>query len=222
MTSSLFLLVLTAGVLHAVWNFVARRASGNLAIFWWSMWVGGLSMTPAIAWIGAERGADTLLDMLSKGYPCILATGTIHTFYFMLLGRAYRDGEISVVYPVARGSGIGITAFLGWLLLDEPITSTGLVGILLVSGGILSLGVNVVRLNPQAIHGFKSALGVGATIVGYSVIDKFGVQIVHPTLYITGMFLITALLMWPTVHTRFRGQLSGTLRSGWRSILLIG
>ena len=222
MTLTVFALVLTAGLLHAMWNFVARRVSGNLAVFWWAMWIGGLVMLPVILWVAIPEGGAAYLAMLRRGAPFMLATGTIHTFYFYLLARAYRDGEISVVYPVARGSGIGLTAFLGWLLLDEPISLMGLSGIVLISGGILSMGVSVVRRNPQAMHGFKSALGVGATIVGYSIVDAYGVKVIHPTTYITGMFFITALLMWPSVDRRFKGKLWERLWIDWRAILLIG
>jgi drug/metabolite transporter (DMT)-like permease len=222
MSLPLFVLVLSAGVLHAVWNFSARRISGNLAVFWWSMWVGSLAMVPVIAGVAVAQGQEGFVRMLRDGYPYILATGTIHTVYFFMLARAYEHGEISVVYPVARGSGIGITAFLGWLLLDEPVTRVGVAGIGLICGGILSMGLGVVRRNPHALHGFKSALGVGLTIVGYSVVDKFGVAVVHPTVYITGMFGLTALFLWPTVARRFEGRLWETMRTFWPSILLIG
>ncbi len=222
MPLNLFLLVISAAVFHAVWNFVARRASGNLAIFWWGMWVSCLMLTPWIIGIGIYQGLDAFLSMLGAGYGYIIATGIIHAFYFLLLGRAYEQGEISVVYPVARGSGIGITAFLGWQILDESITLMGLMGIVFISLGILSMGMAVIRNSGQMKQGFISALGVGATIVGYSLVDKLGVGIVHPVVYIGFMFVLTALIVTPVVALRFRKQLLGTAKTAWRSILLIG
>lgn len=222
MSLNLFLLVLFAAVFHALWNFTARRASGNLAVFWWSIWVSCLLLTPFAVGIGMEQSGDDFRRMIADGYLYIIATGVIHALYFLFLGRAYEQGEISVVYPVARGSGIGVTAFLGWQILEEPVTLPGFVGILLISLGILSMGMSVIRQSVHIKRGFVSALCVGATIVGYSMVDKLGVGIVHPVVYITGMFLLTAILVTPIVVVRFKKQLLGTARAMWRSILLIG
>jgi uncharacterized membrane protein len=222
MSFNLFLLVISAAVFHALWNFVARRASGNLAVFWWAIWVSCVMLLPFIINIAIQMGPDAFLRMLAAGYGHILATGVIHALYFLLLGRAYEHGEISVIYPVARGSGIGITAFLGWQMLDEQVTQAGFIGIILISLGILSMGMTALRHKRQAKQSFISALGVGATIVGYSLVDKVGVGLVHPVVYIGGMFILTVLIVTPVVTSRFRGQLLGTAKRAWRSILLIG
>jgi drug/metabolite transporter (DMT)-like permease len=222
MPTDLFVFVLLSAVLHATWNFVARRNAGNLTVFWWSLWISGLVLLPFVAGVAVSQGTAGFLSMLADGWLYVLATGIIHSFYFLLLARAYQHGEISLVYPIARGSGIGLTGFLGWLLLDESLTPFGVSGIALICIGILSMGVSILRHARDARHGFVSALGVGATIVSYSLVDKVGVSIVHPVVYIFGMFMLSAALVTPLVAVRDRGRLWRKLGETWRSATLIG
>ncbi len=222
MPTDLFVFVLLSAVLHATWNFVARQNAGDLTVFWWSLWISGLVLLPFVAGVAVSRGTAGFLSMLADGGLYVVATGIIHSFYFLLLARAYQHGEISLVYPIARGSGIGLTGFLGWLLLDESLTPFGVSGIALICIGILSMGVSIVGRARDARRGFVSALGVGATIVSYSLVDKVGVSIVHPVVYIFGMFMLSAALVTPLVAVRDRGRLWRKLAETWRAATLIG
>ena len=222
MPTDLFVFVLLSAVLHATWNFVARRSAGNLTVFWWSLWISCLFLLPFVAIVASGMGPAGFLAMLEAGWFYVLATGVIHTFYFLFLARAYEHGEISLVYPVARGSGIGLTGFLGWMLLGESLTPFGVAGIALICIGILSLGVPVLRYAKGARRGFVSALGVGATIVSYSLVDKVGVSIVHPVVYIFAMFMLSAALVTPMVAVRDRGRLWRKLAETWRAATFIG
>ena len=222
MSTELFVFVLLSAVLHATWNFVARRNAGDLTVFWWSLWVSCLLLLPFVGGLAAGQGIPEFIAMLESGWVYVLATGVIHTFYFLLLARAYQHGEISLVYPIARGSGIGLTGFLGWLLLGESLTPFGVAGIALICVGIMAMGLSVLRSAKGARHGFVSALGVGATIVSYSLVDKVGVGIVHPVVYIFGMFMLSAVFATPVVAARDRGRLWRKLAETWRSVTLIG
>ena len=221
MPTDLFFFVLLSAVLHATWNFVARRSSGNLAVFWWSLWISCLLLLPFVAAVASEMGAEGFLAMLKAGWPYVLATGVIHTFYFLFLARAYEHGEISLVYPIARGSGIGLTGFLGWLLLGEELTPMGVAGIGLICLGILSMGVSVLMHTRAAHRGFASALAVGATIVSYSLVDKVGVSIVHPVVYIFGMFLLSAVFASPFLAARGPDLRRNRLAEIWRPATFI-
>ncbi len=222
MPTDLFVFVLLSAVLHATWNFVARRSAGNLTVFWWSLWISCLFLLPLVAIVASGMGPAGFMAMLEAGWLFVLATGIIHTFYFLFLARAYEYGEISLVYPIARGSGIGLTGFLGWLLLGEELTPMGVAGIGLICFGILTMGVSVLRHSRAANRGFVSALGVGATIVSYSLVDKVGVSIVHPVVYIFGMFMLSAALVTPLVAVRDRGRLWRKLAETWKPAALIG
>jgi len=163
MTLTAFLLVVVAAVLHACWNLTAKRASGNLGVFWLGLCFTSLLLLPVV-WLAG-------LPVDPAGLPYIVATGLIHTAYFGLLAASYRHGEMSVVYPLARGSGVAGTALVAALFLNEPVSWLGALGVVSVSAGILLLGLRelIQRSTP---HACLLALLVGLTIVGYSVVDR--------------------------------------------------
>ena len=216
MTGEVWALVLTAAVGHAVWNFAARKVAGDMVVLWLAFGVGMLALIPVCAYLWWQGQSPNLT--WASGL-CLLATGVLHAFYFALLGSAYEHGEISLVYPIARGSGIGLTAFIAWIGLGEEISPLGAGGIGLVFAGILCLGAPAFK---RQSHGLKLALGVGLTIVCYSLVDKIGVGLMHPIYYITGMWIIGTLLRAPFVLREENVSLPATLRSSWPFILLIG
>ena len=95
MTLTTFFLVVVAAVLHACWNLAAKKASGNIGVFWLGLCFASLMFLPVV-WL-----SDLPIPLV--GWPYIVATGLIHTAYFGLLAASYRHGEMSVVYPLARG-----------------------------------------------------------------------------------------------------------------------
>ena len=216
MSAEVWGLVLTAALGHALWNFAARKVAGNTVVLWFSFTLGNALMIPFCAYQWWQ-GAGPNLTWLSG--ICLLATGVFHGFYFILLARAYEHGEISLVYPIARGSGIGLTAFIAWLVLGEEISFSGAGGIGLIFAGILCLGTPALR---EQTHGLKLALGVGATIVAYSLVDKIGVGYMQPFYYICGMWIISTLFWTPFVLRKSGPSLSTTFRTYWNYIALIG
>ena len=106
MSTDVFVLVLLAAFGHAGWNFATRWVSGNFQVVWLSTWAGTAVLTPFVIAISLRTENWPAISPLAVA--CVVATGLIHALYFILLARAYRREEISVVYPLARGSGIGI------------------------------------------------------------------------------------------------------------------
>jgi drug/metabolite transporter (DMT)-like permease len=135
------------------------------------------------------------------------STGILHTGYFALLAKAYEKGEMSVVYPVARGTGIAGTALVAWLCLHDTMSWPGLLGISAVCAGTALVGYSV-RGQRDHVMAYVYALLVGAIITGYSIVDKQAVGAIHPVVYISGMFTLTASLLAPYVlchkHTACR------------------
>lgn len=197
MTLTAFLLAVLAAILHACWNLAAKQASGNLGVLWLGLCFAGLLLLPVV-WLSA-------LPVDPAGLPYILATALIHTAYFGLLAAAYRHGEMSVVYPLARGSGVASTALVAALVLGEPVSAIGAAGIGFVSAGIFLLGLREV-VHRGTAHACLPALLVGLTIVGYSIVDKLGVGLVHPLVYLTGLVTGAALFLAPYVLLRCRDE----------------
>src|SRR4030065_2911760 len=118
-----FLLIILAAALHALWNFAAKKASGSLSVIWIGLAMAAIAIIPFLFLLEPDQ------IFLLKAWPFVLATGIIHAFYFFFLAKAYEHGDISVVYPIARGSGIAGTTIIAYLLLQEKISLIGASGI---------------------------------------------------------------------------------------------
>lgn len=227
MSTPVFLLIIFSAVFHAAWNLAARKVSGNFVIVWLGMWIGTFVGLPAVATVYLTH--DSLQPITLTGWLCILATGIIHSFYFRLLAAAYAHGEITLVYPIARGSGVALTGLLAFIWLKEPFSLFGVLGILLISMSILFLGKAQLKeqLERQRQHGKSAkaillALSVGLCIVSYSLVDDLGVQHVHPVIYIAAMYPIATLLLTPYVIKRYWGQLRQTTQGKLKYSAIIG
>ena len=207
--------MLVSAVLHALWNFAARKASGTLSIMWSGGWLACLLVLPLVLWF------PITMAQIREALPYMLATGIVHAAYFVLLALAYEEGDISFVYPIARGTGVAGTAVAASLILGEQLSFLGIAGISAIALGILTL-----RIKQFSFHGkAKSevyALLVGATIILYSVIDKTGVGIIHPVHYIFALFLISWLLLSPYILIVRRAETVQAWRNMKRYIFLIG
>jgi len=221
MTSHVFLLVLISAFSHAVWNFAARKAAGNLVAVWLGLWLGCALVFPGVIGIVVYKGLPETVSV--QAIICIIATGLIHSVYFRLLAAAYEHGEISLVYPIARGSGIALTAILASLFLKELFTFLGSISIGLISLSIISLGAGT-HGKANDTKSVTLALSVGASIVAYSLVDKIGVSHVNPVVYIWLMFPIAAVVLTPFVIRRYHGTLGQVARKyiGYSVIIGVG
>ena len=215
MRFDVFLLVVIAAGMHALWNLGARKAKGDAGVLWLGLCAASVVCAPLAFW------TRPTLQVLVDGLPLILATGVIHALYFVALSKAYETGEISFVYPVARGMGVAGTATAATLILEETISPLGGLGIGTVVLGIFLLGLDEFRATRDVRSGVLAVL-VGGTIIGYSVVDKVGVGIVHPVFYIFAMFVLSALGALPYVLGRRRGICADAWRNMKRYIFLIG
>ena len=149
MNADVWGLVLAAAIGHALWNFAAYKVAGNVAVLWLSFASGILFIMPLCAYMWWQ---GTPLILSWPAGLCLLATGIFHGLYFALLARAYEHGEISTVYPIARGSGVGLTAFVAYLSLGEDISLLGAGGIALVFAGIFCVGAPALKLQRGACN----------------------------------------------------------------------
>lgn len=219
MSADIFLLVLTAAFFHAFWNFTARKVAGDVVVLWLALLSGCFLLFPAVCIVVGHHGIQGSFP--SPAAPYVIATGIIHALYFVLLGRAYEKGEISLVYPVARGTGIGLAALLAPLLLRESISLGGVSGIVMVLSGILFMAFRR-QDRPAPDAGYRLALGTGVSIAAYSLVDKTGVGIMNPVIYLWLMGFVAALLLLPFILKYKKGLIWKTIRSFPGAVLTIG
>jgi drug/metabolite transporter (DMT)-like permease len=215
MTVALFLLVLFASVLHALWNFAAKKVAGHLGVLWLGLCLGSLLSWPVATCVYRPE------NITSKAALYMLATGGLHACYFLLLARAYAGGDLSLVYPVARGTGVAGTAFVAFAWLHEPLSWLGAGGISAVCLGTCILGVGH-KAQRETMSAYLYALLVGMTIIGYSVVDKLAVDTVHPILYISGIFTLCATFLAPYMLLWQWAACVSALRLHLPSMVIIG
>jgi drug/metabolite transporter (DMT)-like permease len=204
-------LVMAAALMHAGWNALAKRAADPLAFLWWAGSLGTLLYLPGGLYVVWQRG------FRADAVPFVIATVLLHAVYFFALGRAYRLGDLSIVYPVARGTGVALVPIAALLLLDERLSPLGVLGVALVILGIFSLHWRRRRPGALAAPGTGWALATGLAIASYSLVDKAGVARLHPLPYIGLMELGACLLLLPAVRAR-PGALQNEWRANWRAI----
>jgi drug/metabolite transporter (DMT)-like permease len=165
MTLSIAVIVLFAALLHASWNALLKNGGDGF----WSMTVMGIATALACA-----IAAPFLPIPLGPSWPFIAASALLHVGYNAFLIRAYRSGDFGSAYPIARGSSPMLVTLGAALTAGEYPALHGIIGILLVSGGIISLAFRD-KQPPEA--GIFYALGTGVFIAAYSVTDGIGARL---------------------------------------------
>ena len=158
------------------------------------------------------------------GFPgmwFVLATIILHTFYFILLGRGYAQGDLSLVYPVARGIGPMLTPILAVLFINETIESLAIVGSVSIIIGIYTVSwwgnFHQVLRNPLFVlgsGGMRYAVLTGFTITAYSIVDKEGVGYIQPFLYMYFLTIGSAVFLIPYILSR-KG--ADAVKTEWRA-----
>lgn len=165
--------VLLAAITHAIWNFSAKRAARSRHFVWLYSVGAVLVYTPAVVWIlVTQRPHFEPIHALA-----LLATAILHLCYSLMLQAGYRASDLSLVYPLARGSGPLISFFAAVSLLGEHVTGLSIVGVVLVVTGILLVAglTREPRKAPRA--GILYGLGTGVFIAAYTVNDGCAVKV---------------------------------------------
>ncbi|GAA2110841.1 EamA family transporter [Microlunatus panaciterrae] len=180
MTALPLLLVLTAAFAHAAWNLASKRAGASGIRFVWLACLGGsLLLTPfAVTALAAQRAE------LMPWLACGAVSGLVHTAYFSTLQRGYAHGDISVVYPLARGTGPMLSVVFAMLLLHERPGWLGMAGAAAVVAGVvvIALSARVGATPPDGLRrplsGAVFGLVTGVLIATYTLWDAHAVTAV--------------------------------------------
>lgn len=200
-------LLLLAAIFHATWNYLAKESEDPFVMLWTAHCVSLLLYGPFfLMWFSPEA-------IPAEGWLFVLATGLLHAVYSFSLGAAYRTGELSLVYPLARGSAPLLAVLIASLALGERISAQGGVGIAIIVIGIyLTHLPGFARADWAAPgrrwkeKGVRWALLTGVVIAMYSVVDKAGITRIAPEIYIYLMFSLTALFTAPLALSNGRAK----------------
>jgi uncharacterized membrane protein len=166
------LLALCAAFVHAGWNLLLSRAPDSEQATATAAAIGALAFAPvaALTW-----------DVSAKAIPYAAVSGALELVYLMLLARAYQEGELSLVYPVARGSAPVLILLFTVIVLGASPSAAAIVGIGLVATGVILVRGGRTSADPR--H-FRLALAVALAIASYTLIDKQGLKHADPLAYL--------------------------------------
>lgn len=178
-------LVLVAALLHAAWNVAAKKAGGNHHF----VLMGALLIVVIWAPLGLWVAWDAVPRWGLREWALIVASGITHLVYFNVLLKGYRESDLTVVYPVARGTGPLLSSVGAMLLLSEWPSAVGLAGLAGIVGGIWFIaGGPALWHKAHEVHDpvqrarVRAGLGWGALtgvlIAGYTLIDGYAVKVV--------------------------------------------
>ncbi len=224
MTALALGLVLISALAHSTWNFLLKRSEEKQIFLWWLLATASILMAPVgvvLFW---------LHPFGHPGWTFVLATIALHILYFWLLGRSYTLGDLSLVYPIARGFGPMLVPVLAVIILSESIANLAIAGIVAIVFGIYTLSwwgnfSNVFRdpLELLKNRGTRYAILTGLTIAAYAIIDKRGVTHVEPFLYMYFMTLGSALGIAPYILRKWGVAAVGqVLRTNSGAIVVAG
>jgi len=224
MSQFAFTLILLSAVMHALWNLLVKRSHHKTVFIWWMFLASGGLLTMAIPLLPGpiqRPDAHTML-MVSIGAVCFV-------LYHLFNGRAYRGGDLSMVYPLCQTSMIYVPIW-GILLLGERLSIAGVCGILLVIFGTYSIQLQRLSLGEilRPFRNLKSRSVQDALTAGFiysigSVAEKSGVRNYSPLYFTYALVLIMLGLMSVNMlRPKYRPLIGAELRENWKLILCSG
>ncbi|HWE60848.1 MAG TPA: EamA family transporter [Chloroflexota bacterium] len=190
------LLTLLSAALNAAWNVLLKTADDPLRTATRAVTLAMAAITPAIAvaWLAAGRPS-----VGPQAWGIAAASGLVELAYFLCLSTAYQRGDLSAVYPLARGSAPLLAVLAGLLILREQLRPITLAGI-----ALLLLGIWAVRRPRAGDAALVPALLTGVCIATYTTLDGVGTHLAPPWLYAWVLWAWTAgwLLLWSLLRPR--------------------
>jgi drug/metabolite transporter (DMT)-like permease len=212
------LLVLLSAAMHAGWNFYVKASADRLLDFTGVVLAGGLVAACTLCWLPPPAPAS---------WPWLATTTVIHVGYYLLLMQAYRHADLSIAYPLMRGSAPVMVA-LAAPLAGDTVSPGLLLGIALVSAGIaLPVGIGIRRGGIS-----RTGLGYGFATAGvialYTMLDGIGARLSgNAVAYTMWLFFLNAclvfvLLAWQRGRAAFAQLQRRWLLSLFGSVLTVG
>lgn len=227
MPASALALVLLAGLIHASWNIAAKKAGGDARFACFTALVMMVVWAPLGLWLGWQQ----VPAWGQTEWALVVASGVLHVAYYVILLRGYRLADLTVVYPLARGSGPLLSSLVALLLLGEQASVLGglgvagvVIGVFLIAGGpALFRAAHDPARRQRTLRGLGYGGLTGVFIASYTVVDGYAVKwlLMSPILVdYMGNFVRVALLL-PAV-LRDRPAAACLWRRQWRHALLVG
>lgn len=195
MSTTALALILLAAIAHASWNLFSKQAASTGASCF--IWLLATTASVLYAPVVAITVASSHPHLTAMNWVFLAGTGVLQSGYFLFLQFGYRLGDLSLVYPIGRGTGALLSALAGIVILGERPGPVAVAGICLIVIGIIAIGIpgrarpaagpaGPGRSRPAPARAVSFALCTGAFIASYTVWDKYAVSTLHTPAVLQG------------------------------------
>jgi len=214
-------LVILAAFIHATWNLLSKRAAaaGAAFVFAYNL-VACLVYLPWMIWLLVY--GELTWSLPAAG--CIALSAAIHLAYGLCLQRGYQVADLSVVYPIARGTGPMLSSVGAFVLLGETPSAQGILGMFAVVAGIgliSTQGDLSAFRRPKGMDGVRWGAATGSLIASYTVVDGYGIKMlgIHPVVLNWCSNLLPVFMLAPIMLSNL-GRTGKAMRGHW--LLAVG
>lgn len=203
-------IIIVSAFMHATWNYLAKRSQGGFAFVWLYIVVSSIIYAPfVIIMIVMQSFTFEWMDIV-----LIVASGIIHLVYSLILQKGYQAGDLSLVYPIARGTGPLIVAIVALFLFDERLTWLGVTGVILIILGVFVItgGLHIFKKSNTTTSIYYGLI-IGVAISSYTLLDKSAVSVflVSPLLLNYGGIVVQVLILTPFARKNW-----DQVRTSWK------
>lgn len=210
--------ILLAALTHATWNLAAKRAADARHFVWMYSALSIAIYTPVVAWIVVT----TRPSFGWTHWSVLSGTAALHIAYSLVLQAGYRASDLSLVYPIARGSGPLISFVLAVWLLGEAVTWLSIVGVAAIVGGIVLVSGMLSSEHRAPKAGVAFGLATGLFIASYTINDGYAVKVLMISPFIVDYAgnVVRALVLTPRAWLD-RARLVEEWRGHKRSVAIV-
>ncbi len=218
------ILVLIAAIFHATWNLLAKKSGGATVFAFSTAIVTAIIWTPIAFYISIYNPEISHLSWTETAWLMVILSAIIHAIYYVVLLHGYQVAPLSVVYPIARGTGPLLSSISAIFIFSEQLTINSGFGIMLIVFGIflLSWSKELSIFNKSSLNGIGWGLLTGLMISLYTLTDSYAVKVLKmdPLLFEYWSNLIRVIILLPFV-LKDVSKIKHTLRTNLKSILII-
>lgn len=170
-----FVLIIFSAICHATWNYNTKKVKSDSTFIWL------FSVISSIIYLPFALASLFIYDVDFNFYSVLFIVGSsvLHSVYFILLNKGYSVGNLSIIYPLARGTGPLFSTIIAVVILKESASLGAIIGIFLIILGILSITGNptlILSSNREKDNSLTYAFLCGLAIASYTIFDKIAVS----------------------------------------------
>lgn len=196
-------LIIFAALLHASWNFVAKKSGGTTIFAFLTTLVVSILWLPVVGMIQFATPEVGIATWSAEAWLIVTFSALIHSIYYIVLLHGYKVAPLSVVYPIARGTGPLLSFFAAIILFDESLTVYSALGVFGIVCGIILLtwSKDISFLDKKSLRGLGWGVLTGFAISIYTITDAYGVKTLrmNPILFDYFGGLIRTFMLLPLV-----------------------